>query len=116
MGHNLSAIKPVQSGPSFTPLAISFSNTGDNTVVAAVAGKSVRVFRIFFVCSAATNVTIKDGAGTNLTGAMSMGANGGFTLDYMDGSEPWFFTSSGNAFIINQSGTAQISGTVFYQQ
>ena len=109
-----SGIAPVSTSYTLTPLAISFNSTGDNVIVAAVAGKTVRVFRIFFVTSAATNITIKDGAGTSLTGAMSMGANGGFTLDLQ--GEAWFFTSVGNAFIINQSGTAQVSGAVYYQQ
>lgn len=97
-----------------TPAAITFSNTGDNTVIAGVSGQTIRVWRLFFVVNAATNVTIKDGASTSLTGAMAMAANGGFTLDLQ--GDPWFVTSSGNNFVVNQSGTAQISGTIYYTQ
>jgi hypothetical protein len=96
--------------------AINFTATGDNTVVAGVAGQQIRVYRIFFVVSAATTITFKDGAGTNLTGAISMLANGSFVLDFDFDNHPWFTTSVGNAFVINQSGTAQVSGRVYFTQ
>lgn len=108
-----SGIVPTGNINSFTEASIDFSNTGDNTVISAVAGKTIRIFRIFFVCSAATEITIKNGT-TALTGAMSMGQNGGFTLDYQ--AEAWFTATAGNAFVISQSGTAQISGRIYYQQ
>lgn len=109
-----SGIVPTGNVSNFSEISIDFSTTGDNTIVAAVANKTIRVFRFFFVCSAATSITVKDGAGTSLTGAMSMSQNGGFTLDFQ--WEPWFRTSSGNALIFNQSGTAQVSGRLYYQQ
>lgn len=96
-----------------TPKSIDFSSTGDNTVIAGISGQTIRVWRIFFVLSAATNLTFKNGS-ISLTGAMSMAANGSFLLDLQ--GDPWFVTSSGNNFIINQSGTAQVSGTIFYSQ
>ena len=94
--------------------AINISASGDNTIVSGVGGQTVRVFKIFFVCSAAVNVTIKDGASTSLTGAMAFSANGALTLDF--DSEAWFITSSSNAFIINLSGAQQVSGAVYYTQ
>lgn len=109
-----SGIIPTGNASNFTAAAITFSNTGDNIVIAGTANQTIRVFRIFFVTSAATNITIKNGAGTSLTGAMAMGANGGFTLDFQN--EAWFITSAGNDFIINQSGTAQVSGTIYSQK
>jgi|SRR5215510_14538362 len=94
--------------------AITFAGTGDNAVVAAVATQIIQVYRIFFVVGGATNIIFKDGAGTNLTGAIPLAANGAITLD--SSGDPWFMTSPGNAFIINQSATAQISGAVWYTQ
>lgn len=101
--------------------AIDFSASGDNAVVAAVAGQSVQVYQIFFVVSADTIITFYDGVGgTALTGPISMKANGSVVLDFVRGSreadQPWFRTTEGNAFIINQSGTAQVSGRVYYRQ
>lgn len=96
-----------------TPVAITFSNTGDNTIVSGVAGQTIRVFRLFFICSTATNITVKDGA-TALTGAMNFSANQGMALDLSN--ESYFVTSGGNNLVLNQSGTAQCSGTAYYQQ
>lgn len=101
-------------GAPLTEAVINFSTTGDNTVVSGTASQTIRVFRIFFVSSASTTITIKDGAGTSLTGAMTMGQGGGFTLDYQQIA--WFTTSSGNGFVISQTGTAQISGRIYYQK
>ena len=97
-----------------TQAAIDFTATGDNTIVAGVAGQTIRVVKMFFIVGAATNVTIKDGTGTNLTGAMPFAANGGLVLD--EARDPWFTTSSGNAFVLNQSGTATIAGRIYYEQ
>ena len=99
-----------------TRASISFSASGDNTLVAGIASKIVRVYRIFLVVSAATNLTFVDGTpgGTNFDGALAMSANGGLTLDFSE--EPWFVTSAGNAFVLNQSGSAQIGGCIYYQQ
>lgn len=105
-------IPPASTATRYLEAAIDFSSSGDNTVIALVASKKIKVHRIFFVASSATNITIKDGASTSLTGAMAMSANGGFTLD-MQG-DPWFTTTAGTAFIINQSGSAQVSGRIYY--
>lgn len=100
--------------------AIDFSAPGDNVVVAAVAGAQVRVFQLFLVVDMATILTIKDGAGIDLTGPMDMVAHGSIVLDFVRGSreadQPWFTTSPGNAFIINQTGGAQVSGRLYYTQ
>lgn len=97
----------------FTEAAINFSSTSDNDVVAATANQTIRVFRLFFIASADTTITIKDGS-TALTGAITLFAGGAFVLDYQDLA--WFCTSAGNAFVISQTGTAQISGRIYYQK
>jgi len=94
-------------------ISIDFTATGDNTIVAAVAGKAVRVYRIFFVLSAASDIVFKKGA-TALTGVIEMKEGGSVTLDFQD--QPWFTTELGEAFVINQSGTAQVSGRLYYTQ
>lgn len=58
--------------------AINVSTAGDNTLVAAVAGKRIRVLSYTLVCSAVETVRFESGAGgTALTGQMEFGANGG---------------------------------------
>ena len=94
--------------------SISFATTGDNVIVAAVAGQIIQVYRIFLITTTAITLTFKDGAGTTLTGGLPLAANGAITLDHS--GDPWFVTTAGNAFILNQSGTSQISGAVWYTQ
>lgn len=94
---------------------INTASSGDNTIVAAVSGESVRVWKIWFWVNGTVSVTIKDGAGTNLTGAMAMVAQNEFVRN-LDETIPWFVTTAGNAFIINLNGAVQISGRVYYTQ
>lgn len=101
-------------------VAISFSASGDNILVAGVPQEQVRAWQLFLVVSADTILTFKDGAAINLTGPIAMKANGSIVLDFVRGSreasEPWFTTSAGNALILNQTGTAQVSGRLYYTQ
>jgi hypothetical protein len=92
---------------------IDFSASGATTVIPGIALQTIRVFQLFLVNSTATNLTLKDGS-TELAGPLTMTANGSIVLDF--NGEPWFQTSAGNGFVINQSGTAQISGRIYYQQ
>lgn len=97
----------------FSSTTINTTTTGDNTIVAGISSQTVRVFRMFFVVSAATTITFKDGS-TGMTGAMTFNAGGAFILDFQ--GDPWFVTTASNGFVINQSGTAQISGRVYWTQ
>lgn len=106
-------IIPTGNASCFTEAVIDFSNTGDNAVVSGSANQTIRVFRLFFVSSDATIITLKNGS-TALTGAMTLSAGGAFVLDYQ--CEPWFRTTAGNGFIISQTGTAQISGRIYHQK
>src|SRR5689334_16629252 len=91
--------------------AISFSGSGDNTVVAAIATNRIKVHRIFIVVGGSTNITFKHGT-TAFTGALPMTANGGITLDIT--GEPWFITALNEAFVINSSSAVQVSGALWY--
>lgn len=116
---NAAAAIPVWSAPApagatnpLTPAPIDAAAAGDNTLVAAVATKSIKVYRLFLVVAAPTVLTFKSGAATALTGAMSFAANGAITLDLA--SLPWFETAAGEAFVLNSSNAVQISGALYY--
>ena len=81
--------------------------------VAGVTGQIIRVYKLFLVVGGTTTLTFQDGS-TGLSGGLPMVVNGSIVLD-MDG-QPWFKTSSGNAFNISNSGNLQVSGTVYYTQ
>lgn len=96
--------------------AINFNTAGDQTLVAGIAGQIITVYQIFFVVSAAATLTFRDGTGgTALTGAMSFTANGSLTFPF--DTQPWFFASPGNNFVLTQTTTtAQVSGRIYYIQ
>lgn len=97
-----------------TRTAINAASSGDNTLIAAVVGQTIRVHKLFFIASGTVNIKFKDGAGSDLTPAMPLYAGGGVTLDF-DG-DPWFVTTAGNAFVLYLSAAVQISGRIYYSQ
>lgn len=101
----------MQGQNQLTSAAINFSNTGANTVVAAVTGRRIRVWKMNFTCTTASNLTFEDGS-TALSGAYDLQANGSIFFPY--DSAPYYETTIGAGFVISQSGTSSIQGTVYY--
>jgi hypothetical protein len=95
--------------------AISFTTTGDNTIVAASAGKLITVIALLLVSTAPTNITVKDGSNL-LSGAMPLAAGVPLVLP-VDPTVDWYSTTAAaNNLILNQSGAVQVSGTVWFIQ
>lgn len=107
------SIAGLSDGSGLLKASINFSGSGDNTLVAGSAQTIIRVYRLWLVVAAATNLIFKDGT-TALNGAADMSANGGLTFDH--NGEPWFVTGAGNAFVLNSSSAVQIGGMVYYTQ
>ena len=103
-------------GKGLLQAKIDTASSGDNTIVAAVAGTKVFVYALWLWGGGAVSVTIKDGAAINLSGAMLLAAGSNPKWDFNLVEEPWFTTTSGNAFVINLSGAVQVSGRVYYAQ
>lgn len=96
---------------------VSFTTTGDNTIVAAVAGKLITVVALLLVSTGATNITVKDGtAGTALSGAMPLSAGIPLFLEERSDFDYYSTSNVANNLVLNQSGAVQISGTVWYIQ
>ena len=95
---------------------ISFNSTGDNTVISSPSIGPIRVHGIWFTVDAATLITIKGGnssSATAVSGAFDLtGAGSSITLQ--NNEEPYFYCAPGVNFIINQSGTANVRGAVYY--
>ncbi len=96
------------------PQSIDFATAGDNVLVSGIVGQRIYCYRILIVVGGDTNLTFKDGVGTNLTGAIPMLANGAIALDISN--IPWFQTSNGKDFILGSSAMVQVSGKLDYQQ
>jgi hypothetical protein len=113
-GGGTTTVQTALNSARTTPAAITFASSGNNTVIAAIGGKVIRVFRMALVVAGATNITFEDSTPTLFTGAMPFQANGSLVLDFTD--EPWFTTAVGAAFVINSSNAVQVSGVVYFTQ
>lgn len=92
---------------------INATTNGDNTIVAAVAGKAIRVLQYAFVVDAAVGVAFEDGAGgTELSGQMAFAANGGIAPGFCPVGH--FQTSSGNALNMETDAEASVRGHIVY--
>ncbi len=97
-------------------LPINFSANGDNVLIAGVASQIIRVWKLWFIVGSTSNLTFKDGAGVaiSLSGPAPFAKSEGMVLDF--DTKPWATCLSGDSFIINQDGGAQVSGMVYYTQ
>lgn len=92
---------------------IDAATSGDNTLVAAVTGKKVRVVAAFLVAAGAVNVRFESGAGgTALTGQMNLIANTGFVLPYNPAG--WFETGSNTLLNLELSAAISVDGALVY--
>lgn len=93
--------------------AISCNGSGNNTLVAAVTGYKIRVLNIVAVVTSAVTMKFQSGAGgTDLTGAMPFGDNGGFA----PGFDPvgHFETASSTLLNLSLGSGVQVSGYLSY--
>lgn len=96
---------------------IGVSASGDNTIVAAVAGKQIWVLKCVLIANAAVNGKFQSGAsGTDLTGLFYLAANTGFAMNQDGGNiaSPWFKTASGSLLNLNLSGAVAVGGVLSY--
>lgn len=105
------AVAGADATPKFANIGAAVS--GDNTIVAAVAGKKIRVVSLFVVAAGAVNVRFESGAGgTALTGQMNLTTNSGFALPF--NPVGWFETASGSLLNMELSGAVSVDGALTY--
>lgn len=105
----------VAGNVTYKRAAISASANGDNTLIAAMPGKRIRVFQ--YLLMAASNVTVRfesNAGGTALSGVMSIAGNGGQ-------APPWcppgcMETDSGHLLNLELSSGVQVSGWIIYAE
>jgi hypothetical protein len=112
--------EPTVANP-FSEALINLNGIGDTPLIAAVGGKVIKVWRLFFQFTDNVILTIKQGANL-LTGGMDFLQGGRLQLDLssLPGSSgmliPWFTSTAGNALIFNLSVGVQCSERIYYTQ
>lgn len=92
---------------------IDAATSGDNTLVAAVASKKIRVLALFLVAAGTVITRFESGAGgTALTGQMNLVANTGFSLSYNPAG--WFETASNTLLNLELSAAISVDGSLTY--
>lgn len=98
---------------SFAPIDVAAS--GDNTIVAADASRRIKVLSYVVVADAAVTARWKSGAGTNLSGAMSLAANGGVSAPPVPpGGGHWMETAVNQALVLNLGSATGVRGHLSY--
>lgn len=93
--------------------AISASTSGDNTIVAAVTGKKIRVLSLVLVSAGTTTTAFESAAGgTALTGDMALVANTGYVLPYNPFG--WFQTVASELLNLELSAAIAVAGSLTY--
>jgi hypothetical protein len=115
----MAAAAPIEAQQSgchpYTQSSISFSASGDQTIVAANSDRQIVIWQFFLVNSDAstdTSITLKDGS-TSKSGAYLLKANGGSHTAPCTGT-PWLVTTAGSAAVFNSSAAANVRGTVYW--
>ena len=101
------------SSGTYRTVLINAANSGNNEIVAAIAGTSIRVVSLFFVVAALAVCTFNDGT-NNLTGAMSYGQYGGISMPF--NQIGWFTGGAGRPLNLNLGGAYQVSGALTYME
>lgn len=97
--------------PKFAKIAAAGS--GDNTIVAAVSGKKIRVLAYNFMSAGTVNAKFQSGAsGTDLTGLAYMVANTGKVAPY--NPVGWFETGVNTLLNLNLSAAIAVGGELVY--
>lgn len=103
------------SGVAVTPkyAAIAASSSGNNTLIAAVTSKKIRVLALSMIANGTVNVKFQTGAGgTDLTGLYYLLANTGAVLPFNPAG--WFETASAALLNANLSAAIAVGGSITY--
>lgn len=112
-GVNISTV--FSGGVELTPkfAKIDAATSGNNTIVAAVTGKKIRVLQVFLVAAGTVTTRFESGAdGTALTGQMNLIANTGYSLPFSPVG--LFETVAGDLLNLELSSADSVDGSLVY--
>ena len=109
-----SGVSYIQDVPSSLLERLTDDNTnGDNTIIAASAGKKIAVWAIVIVSDGTTDVRWEDGAGTPLTGQVPLQVREGYSIS-AGGMVPLLLCSSNTLLNLELTATVLVHGWVSY--
>ena len=85
---------------------------GDNTLITATAGFSIRLLGAVAVAKTAVDAKFKSGASTDISGTFGFAAGGGMTLPFA--ADGWCETAVGAPLVLNLSAAAQVGAQLIY--
>lgn len=92
---------------------IDAATSGDNTIVAAVTGKKIRVISCWLVSGGTVTTRWESAAsGTALTGQATLAVNTGYVLPH--NKDGWFETVAGQLLNLELSGGVTVDGSLSY--
>ena len=96
--------------------AVAAATLGDNTLVAAVAGKRIRVHSLVLLASGGANTVRLESAagGTALTGQMDIIDNGQLVLPHNPAG--WCETAAGELLNLELSAATAVAGLLTYSE
>jgi len=114
MGHAQEGLQDIYDIQLVKRAAIDAATSGNNTLVAAVSGKKIRVLALFATMTgSAVTIRFEDGAGgTALTG--QMGPTSGQTIVLPFNPVGWFETSAATLLNMELSGAQSVDGVLVY--
>ena len=94
---------------------IDAASIGDNTLVAAVTGKKIRVYQVVLIAGGTTTVRFESAAGgTALTGQLNLVANVGFSTGWCPAGH--FQTLAGELLNLELSAAVTVDGWLIYAE
>ena len=111
---------PASAQPILSRAIINTATSGDNAVIAAVAGQGVRVYAIEYQSSGTVTIVLKCGS-TTVVSAQPFATGAGVIRDPIRlptrvPGDPLYECAAGEAFNVNLSGNVQVSGNAYYTQ
>lgn len=111
----LAVVSLTATGAPTKFVSISTASSGDNTLVAAVTAKKIKVLSYLVVSAGAVTVRFFSGAaGTALTGAMSLITGTPATIVAPVSAAHLLETAVNTALVLNLGGNIQVSGHLSY--
>lgn len=94
--------------------AIDAASSGNNTLVAAVTGKKIRILAVFMIAAGTATARFESAAdGTALSGQMTLAVNTGFCLPYSP--DGWGETVVSELLNLELSAAVSVDGMIVYR-